>query len=320
MSILPTNQIYPWQEKNWQLLEQLYTTNFQNLLFISSQNIGSEIIIDKFINKLFCLELCGNCQNCRLLALKQHPDLIYLGQFYIDDKINVGKITVEDIRNMIGQVSLKPNFSHYKIVYITNCQLLNHNSANALLKILEEPPLYTKFILLSYNLNDLLPTITSRCRQILFNINYNQLTNDFLLEQFNYNKFWVNYYKYEPLNNNIINDDAIELLVKLVLQPSITNIYNVVDIFYKYNISIEFIINFKIKLIHDLLLVLNNQNADYLIGYNQNLKTLVKNIDLQKLYNFYDYLTFLFDWHDHPINYKLHLENIFFQYQSIFTK
>jgi DNA polymerase-3 subunit delta' len=317
------NDIYPWQKENWQILQKIQPQDFQNLLFISDKHIGSEDIIDNYINKLFCNNCCGECSHCNLLKIKQHPDLYYLGQHFVDNNLISNKITIEHVRNMIEQVYLKPQFSIYKIIYIKNCNLLNPNSANALLKILEEPPLYTKFILLAYNINDVLPTILSRCKKLFIHMNSSQDANniEFLYERFNNKQnFWVNYYKYEPLNNQVISDNALECLINSTLKPSINNIYDTVDILSKEDVSLEFLINFKLKLIHDLLLVINSQSLIFFPFYNDDLKKLAENLNMNKLYQFYDDLIFLFTWREHPINYKLHIENILFQYQILLSK
>lgn len=315
---LNKNTIYPWQEATWKTLEAINPQSFQNLLFISDKYIGSEEIINKYITKLFCHNACGNCQHCNLLNIQQHPDLYYLGKSFVDDNLVTNKINIEHVRNIIEQINLKPHFSSYKVIYINDCNLLNINSANALLKILEEPPLYTKFILLTYNINNVLPTILSRCKKIFIHMNNKSNANmNFLENKFN-NNFWFNYYRYEPLIEQTISDNALESLIKCILKPSINNIYSTVNILYKEDVSLEFLINFKLKLIHDLLLVLNSQPIKFFTTYLEQFKELMQLVNPKKLYQFYDDLIFLFTWRDHPINYKLHTENILFKYQDIF--
>ena len=76
------------------------------------------------------------------------------------------EITVDDIRSGIQFLSLKSDSSQSRILIIYPADKMNENAANALLKVLEEPPQNSVLFLLCQNLGKLLPTIKSRCRQI----------------------------------------------------------------------------------------------------------------------------------------------------------
>ena len=86
-----------------------------------------------------------------------HPDLLVLEG---DD------IKVDKTRTVGEFLSLKPAESSWRVVIVDSADAMNRNAANALLKILEEPPAQAVLILLSHNYGRLLPTIRSRCRQI----------------------------------------------------------------------------------------------------------------------------------------------------------
>lgn len=77
------------------------------------------------------------------------------------------EITIDDIRESIKFLSLKPSENEYRILIISLADDMNKNAANALLKILEEPYPRSIILLLSQNTGKLLPTIRSRCRQIV---------------------------------------------------------------------------------------------------------------------------------------------------------
>jgi DNA polymerase-3 subunit delta' len=80
-----------------------------------------------------------------------------------------GIIRVADADNIIKKVAVKPYEADYKIVVIWMVEKMNLETANKLLKILEEPPEDTKFILIAENTDDILPTILSRCQIHQFN-------------------------------------------------------------------------------------------------------------------------------------------------------
>ncbi len=77
------------------------------------------------------------------------------------------EIVIEDVRAVIDFLHLKPSASPWRVVIVDSADDLNRNSANALLKILEEPSSNTVLLLLSHAPQALLPTIRSRCRKLV---------------------------------------------------------------------------------------------------------------------------------------------------------
>jgi len=75
-------------------------------------------------------------------------------------------IKVEDVRNVITFLAKKSFNNNWRVVIVDSADDLNISSANALLKVLEEPPLKSILILLSHNPGKLLPTIRSRCAKL----------------------------------------------------------------------------------------------------------------------------------------------------------
>jgi DNA polymerase-3 subunit delta' len=118
-----------------------------------------------FAMSLNCLnskaDFCGECRNCIEASHDSFPDLRVLhpdGQFYKKEQIT---FLVEDNYQ-------RPLKGNRKISIITDAHHMNVNSANAFLKVLEEPSLSNVFILLTDNLSGLLPTIKSRCQILKF--------------------------------------------------------------------------------------------------------------------------------------------------------
>ncbi len=93
-----------------------------------------------------------------------HPDLFVLDA---DDQEN-GIIGVDSVREMLEFTRLKSGQSKYKVVIIDKADQLNRNSANALLKVLEEPPHNTFIIVIADVLGRMLPTLRSRCIKFRF--------------------------------------------------------------------------------------------------------------------------------------------------------
>ena len=103
---------------------------------------------------------CGVCSGCRKALEGVHPDIIT-----VDDPEHKS-MTVEPIRAARSDMFIRPNEGKRKIYIIPRGQDMNESAQNALLKILEEPPDYGVFLILSTNAERLLPTIRSRCAEL----------------------------------------------------------------------------------------------------------------------------------------------------------
>ncbi len=103
---------------------------------------------------------CLTCHACRKVMEGNHPDVIT-----VDDP-EKKTVTVELVRQARADVYIQPNESDYKIYLFPRAQDMRVEGQNALLKILEEPPKYGVFILLTDNPDKLLPTVRSRCTEL----------------------------------------------------------------------------------------------------------------------------------------------------------
>lgn len=101
---------------------------------------------------------CGTCDACRKIANNNHPDVLTVED---PDHKNVA---VKIVRQFREDVFILPNESDYKIYIFP--QDLGVEGQNALLKILEEPPKYGVFLLLTDNPEKILPTVRSRCTEL----------------------------------------------------------------------------------------------------------------------------------------------------------
>ena len=158
---------YPWLNEAWRFLIDSEGKNRlgQAYLFKTQEKLGTETLIDKFAEGLICkregLNACGICKNCTLVNAKSFPDL---KRIELSEKQTV--IPVEAIRELISFFSTKPAFGGRKIAIINPVEKLNFFAANALLKIIEEPPEHS-FFLLNWETPRPVPrTLTSRCTQI----------------------------------------------------------------------------------------------------------------------------------------------------------
>ncbi len=131
-------------------------------LFIGSRGIGKTTLSRIFAKALNCsapvgTEPCGKCENCVEIAEGRSLDVTEL------DAASHNK--VEDVKPIIDAVQFKPVASHYKIFIVDECHMLSNAAWNALLKTLEEPPPYVRFIFATTEGDKVLPTIVSRCQR-----------------------------------------------------------------------------------------------------------------------------------------------------------
>jgi DNA polymerase III subunit delta' len=104
----------------------------------------------------------------KLIAAGSHPDMRWLERLE-NDKGNLARnITVAQVRELGEFLSLTSALSPWRGVVIDSVDDLEKSAANALLKMLEEPPANTVFLLVSHAPGRLLPTIRSRCRRLEF--------------------------------------------------------------------------------------------------------------------------------------------------------
>ena len=140
-------------------------------LFIGPRGIGKTTLSRIFAKALNCshpersgqetaspnVEPCGECDNCKEIAAGRSIDVTEL------DAASHNK--VEDVKPIIESVQFKPTTSKYKIFIIDECHMLSNAAWNALLKTLEEPPPYVRFIFATTEGDKVLATIISRCQR-----------------------------------------------------------------------------------------------------------------------------------------------------------
>jgi DNA polymerase-3 subunit delta' len=104
---------------------------------------------------------CGTCAVCRKVLRKAHPDVHHISA-------EGGQIVVDQVRAIREEAARAPIEGRTKVFIIDEAERLNPAAANALLKVLEEPPASALFVLMTDAPDDLLPTVSSRCRRIDF--------------------------------------------------------------------------------------------------------------------------------------------------------
>ena len=106
---------------------------------------------------------CGTCENCRKAAKGIHPDILTVARQTDDKGKPKREVYVEQIRALVADAVVLPNEADMKVYIIRDAGMMNAAAQNALLKILEEPPRFVSFILVTDTPGTLLETVRSRC-------------------------------------------------------------------------------------------------------------------------------------------------------------
>ena len=169
-------------------------------LFTGIRGIGKTTtarIVAKSLNCLNGIEkLCKEnlCENCEAIASSRHIDVLEMDA--------ASKTGVDDVRDLIEFSRYGPTSSKYKIFIIDEVHMLSKQAFNALLKTLEEPPEYLKFIFATTEIKKIPITVVSRCQRFdLSRINSQELF-DFIKEIKN-------------KENGKVTDEALKLIVKI---------------------------------------------------------------------------------------------------------
>lgn len=131
-------------------------------LFSGTRGVGKTSIGRLFAKGLNCetgitASPCGECDTCREIDEGRFVDLLEIDA--------ASRTKVEDTRELLDNVQYKPARGRFKVYLIDEVHMLSRHSFNALLKTLEEPPEYVKFLLATTDPQKLPVTILSRCLQ-----------------------------------------------------------------------------------------------------------------------------------------------------------
>ncbi len=133
-------------------------------IFHGRRSMGKSLTAQEVARRLNCQgDGEGECAACHRLRLGTYPDYIVVRP---EEKPS---ITIEQIRRLVQALSLSPyHAKSTRIVVIDDADLLTTEAQNALLKLIEEPPTSTRFILVATQVATLLPTVRSRLGSIFF--------------------------------------------------------------------------------------------------------------------------------------------------------
>lgn len=329
-------EVYPWQKQLWQNLNQGRQKLHHAFLMHGRAGIGKYDFALNFSKALLCPNTDGNghacdkCPSCHWFDDESHPDFRLISpeqESSPDEDAPVAKktkkktqISVAQIRELSDFLSLSSHqTSGLRIVLINPAEALNQASANALLKMLEEPAPGVIFILVAHQLQRLLPTILSRCQKVnmpvpdqvqaLAWLNMKGVPNP---EQ------QLAYLEGSPikvLSEQAQFDQLSEIWKHLALgrkmEPQVAASILIAN-------SVETGVIAVQKWLYDIVTVKLGQQARYHLQYARALQALAEKVNLGRLFDLQKKTNELRKLATHPLNHELQMESLLVEYTKVF--
>lgn len=330
-------KIYPWQTKAWQLVNQDDKRRAHALLLHGRAGIGKYDFARELSQSLLCAHqgdlghACGTCSSCNWFKEESHPDFRLLSPEQESEADEEGALTkktkkktqisVAQIRDLSDFLSMSSHRSDgARIVLINPAEALNLASANALLKMLEEPAEGVVFILVAHQLQRLLPTIISRCQKINMPIPTDTQALAWLSEQGVQNaKVQLEYLNGSPIKvfNEQLQFSQLNEIWRLLalgskLQPHVAAPALIAS-------SVESGIIALQKWIYDIVAMRLSRQVHYHVTHATALQALADKVNLSSLFQLQKKIEALRKLALHPLNHELQVESLLLEYTRIFN-
>jgi len=364
--------IPPWLEPLWSSVD---LQNFPHAVLVHGQSgIGKFEFAIELAKALLCesssaSKPCNACEACNWFDSGNHPDFIALvpethqkrlpksdldadvdapkkktasaDDEESSDKKEKKNIAIEDARKAIEGLSIGTHRGGNRVILIYPLESLRPDSANTLLKSLEEPPAQTIFLLLADRLERVLPTIRSRCRLIaaprpdreaglswlrdrLPKATGGKLNEDELQTVYDeqggapfsvFNSLLARHHQ-DDKDELSIAIQASRILLQGLSQGSRINSLELAEKIHKAQMSP--LLTSAQRWVADLMAVSEGGNARYFPKHQSSLLSLSKQARSAKLLRFWKLLTITRRHENHPLANRVQLEAVLSQYQQIF--
>ena len=162
---------YPWLQPQWQALGERHARDRIGHAYLLSgrEGLGKSAFAEAVAQTLLCeapgstFSPCCGCRSCLLYQAGNHPDVKLLAPE--EDRKS---IVIDQVRALIEFFTLKSHYGRRKIGIVDPADSMHHAAANALLKILEEPPAEALLLLVAHRPALLPATVLSRCQRLHF--------------------------------------------------------------------------------------------------------------------------------------------------------
>jgi DNA polymerase III subunit delta' len=165
----PVIRDVPGQEQAAGFLARALANPYHAYVFAGPEGSGKRLGMRAFAAALLCARGgCGECRDCRLALGERHPNMLVLEPGGPDILVGKDAGDPNTARWFASRAYLTPPEPGRKVMVVLQADRLRVEAADVLLKVIEEPPTDTVFLLLSARPDDLTDTIRSRCQEVSF--------------------------------------------------------------------------------------------------------------------------------------------------------
>ncbi len=342
------NDIYIWQQDIWQKLTKSPEFQGHAVLLKGKQGIGKYDFARQWAKSLLCTaptaerKACDECPSCGWFEQNSHPNFYPVlpqalrinaaghGEKEDNEEKPVSAATrksvsqhigVEQIRQLNDFVYMTGHQEGYKIILIYPAEAMNTAAANALLKKLEEPPENVLFILVAHQTQRLLPTIRSRCQQIVMPVPDVQTSVAWLKQQYvNDPQTSLAAAGFSPLMALLLDKGEhaahYEQFLEYIGNPHRLDPISLAEALQQMDLSV--IVNWLQKWCYDLISYRITETNRFYPKQLSTIKILSGKIDLLECLTFTRSLNSKQPLSHHPLNSRLFLEDLFIDYVAMF--
>jgi len=325
---------YPWQQDDWQRLATAFSRLPNAWLFTGPAGIGKSEFAHQVAQALLCEapganhRACGQCQACHWFAAGNHPDyrLLAPASDDEDDEAKAGKrklpvIKIDGVRAVIEFAHLSSHRGGRRVVVVEPAESLNPAAANALLKVLEEPPPEVVFLLVSDAPQRLLPTIKSRCRQFPLTAPQPDVALAWLQQRGVDNaEAELAFHGGMPIFEH---DDELAALrrdfVQALTQPALASLLTAVEKLDRHKLPLALPLQWLGKWLHDLASLKLTGSLRYYPAMHDAQQRLLPRLDVHKLMACQQELAALLPFGQHTLVTRLQLEALLMHYIRAFS-
>ena len=331
-------ELYPLQLELWQKVNGMRARIPHALLLQGRRGIGKLDFAMRLTQSLLCEQPlsdhapCGHCQSCNWFQQNNHPDFRLLEPDDVEssaDEESSGpskatkktQIAVDQIRELGDFLGLSSHRSGLRIILLHPAEALNLASANALLKMLEEPPGDVLFLLVTHQPQRLLPTIRSRCNVIDMTAPARGAAEAWLTAQgvgsAGARLAYVGGAPLMALNDESGADKRLAELHAMLGRGAQMDPFAAAALCAREGVGET--VSVLQKWVYDLLSVRLAGPLRYHVLQTESLQGLTKRVDLAKLLDYQRVLDVARKHAQHPLNADLQLESLLIQYTQVFT-
>ena len=325
------DSIYPWFKDAWIAIHKNEKLPHA-LIFKGKDGIGKYDFANIFAKSYLCQSPISNhfpceaCSSCEWFP-DSHPDFKHIAPIESDDDtsskrktIRKKSIVIDQIRELSEYLELSAHQEKSRrIILIEPADSLNQSASNALLKILEEPPENTLFILITSQAQKLIATIRSRCQLLdLRGPSFDEAKLFLDRQEIVHEESLLSFTGGSPFNaiKELENQSERSVITQLLSQGHKVDITKI-----NYSIltqGLDWTVNMIQKWAFDLLLSFHTQQSYYFKAEEARIDSQAKQLNLDALLLFVNELNELKKIASHPVNQELQLQNIFIKYKQIF--